>query len=71
MNETAQKENYFLSIYGKSHRLAAAVFMISNVMAQSEELRTKIKSLSLELVSTSVKLKDINYQDAQKINNRP
>jgi hypothetical protein len=67
MNEITQKSNDFLSIYGKSHRLAVAVFMVSNVIAEGEELRTKIKNLSLELVSTSVKLKDINFLDAKKL----
>jgi hypothetical protein len=36
-------------------------------MDQNEELKTKIKSLSLKLVSGSVNLKDINLIDAKKI----
>jgi hypothetical protein len=67
MNEKVQKDSDFLSIYGKSHRLATAVFVVSNVIVQSDELRTKIKNLSLELVSRSVKLKDINYSDIKKL----
>lgn len=67
MNEITQKNNDFLSIYGKSHRLAAAVFIVSNIIDQGEELRTKIKNLSLELVSMSVKLKDINLLDTRKL----
>jgi hypothetical protein len=67
MNEIATKNTDFVAIYNKSYRLAAAVFMISNVMDQGEELRTKIKSLSLNLVSVSVNLKDINFLDAKKL----
>jgi hypothetical protein len=67
MNDTIQKNNDFLDIYNRSYRLAAAVFMISNVINQDEELRTKIKSLSLKLVSVSVNLKDINFLDAKKL----
>lgn len=68
MNEiTIQKNNDFLNIYNKSYRIAAAVFVISNIMDQNEELRTKIKKLSLDLVSMSVNLKDINFYDAKKL----
>ena len=67
MNEIIQKNTDFINIYNKSYRLAAAVFMISNVMDNSEELRTKIKNLSLNLVSMSVNLKDINFLDAKKL----
>ena len=67
MNEIIQKNTDFINIYNKSYRLAAAVFIISNVIDQNEELRTKIKNLSLKLVSVSVNLKDINYQDAKKL----
>ena len=41
MNEIEQKNTDFINIYNRSYRLAAAVFMISNVMDQNEELRTK------------------------------
>jgi hypothetical protein len=67
MNEIIQKNIDFAFIYNKSYRLAAAVFMISNVMDQNEELRTKIKVLSLNLVSMSVNLKDINLSDTGKV----
>lgn len=67
MNEITQKDTGFMDIYNRSHRLAAAVFMISNVIDQNEELRTKIKSLSLKLVSMAVNLKDINFLDARKL----
>lgn len=66
MNEIAQKNLDFTNVYNRSYRLAAAVFAISNVINQNEELRTKIKSLSLDLVSASVNLKDINFSDAKK-----
>lgn len=67
MNEITQKNTDFMTIYNRSYRLAAAVFMISNIMDQNEELRTKIKSLSLRLVSVSVNLKDINFSDAKNL----
>jgi hypothetical protein len=67
MNEIIQKNTDFIIIYNKSYRLAAAVFMISNLIDQDEELRTKIKSLSLNLVSVSVSLKDTNSLDAKKL----
>ncbi|MEK7635139.1 MAG: hypothetical protein AAB446_01775 [Patescibacteria group bacterium] len=67
MTENIQKNNDFLNIYTKSHRLAAAVFMVSNIIEQNEGLKTKIKNLSLELVSLSVKLKDINFLDVKKL----
>lgn len=67
MNETNNKQADFIAIYNQSYRLAAAVFAISNVLDQGEELRTKIKKLSLDLVSLSVNLKDTNFIDAQKL----
>lgn len=67
MNEIIQKNTDFIDIYNRSYRLAAAVFMISNVMDQDEALRTKIKNLSLNLVSVSINLKDINFLDVKKL----
>lgn len=68
MNEIAiQKNTDFMGIYNRSYRISAAVFVISNVIDQNEELRTKIKKLSLDLVSSSVKLKDINFNDTKKL----
>lgn len=67
MNEIISKNKDFIIIYNKSYRLAAAVFVISNLMDQSEELRSKIKSLSLKLVSIVVHLKDANSFDVKTI----
>ncbi|MDP2947072.1 MAG: hypothetical protein Q8N88_03070, partial [Nanoarchaeota archaeon] len=67
MNEIVQKNSDFFNIYNKSYRLAAAVFVISNIMDQNEELRTKIKKLSLGMVSMSVNLKDINFPDTKRL----
>lgn len=66
MNEMIEKNTNFITIYNRSYRLAAAVFMISNLIGQDEELRTKIRNLSLNLVSMSVSLKDINFLEAKK-----
>ena len=67
MNEIIPKNTDFNDIYNKSYRLAAAVFMISNVMDQKGELETKIKKLALDLVSMSVKLKDFDFYGAKKL----
>jgi len=66
MNEITVKNTNFLDIYNRSYRLSAAVFMISNIIDQSEELRTKIKNLSLDIVSVSVNLKDIDLGCVKK-----
>lgn len=67
MNEVAQKNTDFMDVYNKSYRLAAAIFVVSNIIDQNEELRTKMKKLSLDLVSMSVNLKDINFYDTRKL----
>lgn len=66
-NTTEDKNTDFVNLYNKSYRLAAAVFTISNIIDEKEELRTKIKKLSLEVVSMAVQLKDINFYDAKKL----
>ena len=66
MNGLMQKKTDFMNIYNRSHRLVAAIFTIANLMEENEELRTKIKKLSLELVSMSVRLKDTDMVDANK-----
>jgi hypothetical protein len=66
MNEVVKYNTSFNDLYTKSYRLAAAVFTISNIISEKEELRTRIKNLSLELVSMSVNLKDINFSNAPK-----
>ena len=66
MNTNEQKNIDFTNIYKRSYRLSAAVFLISNVINQNDELKTKIKNLSLNLVSASVSLKDTNLPDSNK-----
>ncbi len=63
---TANKSG-FLAIYNKSNKLAAAVFLVSDLIDRSDDLKIKIKRLSLDIVSLSVNLKDTSYFDAQKI----
>lgn len=60
------KKSDFFSIYNKSNKLSAAVFLVSDLIDNSDDLKTKIKRLSLDLVSLSINLKDTNYFDAQK-----
>lgn len=57
----------FPSIHNRSSKLAAAVFMVSNLMDQSEELKTRVKNLSLRIISASVNLKDTDLSDSKKI----
>lgn len=66
MDTTIQKNNGFMSLYNKSYRLSAAVFAVSNVMDENEEIRNRIKKLSLEIVSMSVRLKDANFYDTKR-----
>src|SRR3989344_1338588 len=67
MNEIALKKDDFMNMYNKSHRLGAAVFVVSNLMDEREELKTKVKSLSLQIISMSISLKDTNFLDARKL----
>lgn len=52
------EDGSFAFVYNRCQRLATAVFMVSNLMDENEELKTKIKRLSLDLVSISTNLKD-------------
>ena len=61
------KNSDFMTLFNRAYRLSAAVFAISNVMEKDEELRTKIKSLSLELVSVAVNLKDKYFVDSKRL----
>lgn len=61
------KETNFNKIYSQSNKLAAAVFVVSDLIENSDELKAKIKNLSIELVSLSVNLKDINFIDTKKL----
>lgn len=58
MNNSIQKNTNFLDIYSKTYRLVAAVFVISDTIEQGEEIRARVRKLSLELVSLSVNIKD-------------
>jgi len=67
MNEIIIKNNDFGDIHNKSHRLATAVFVVSNLMDENDELKTKIRNLSLKLISNSIGLKDISFLDANNL----
>lgn len=67
MTETEQQKIDFNNVYNKSYRLTAGVFVISNLIETDEQLKTKIKNLSLNLVSKAIELKDINFFDCKKI----
>lgn len=66
-NEIIQNSVDFIDLYNRSYRLVAAVFSVCNVIDEDRELKTKIKNLSLDLISISVNLKDINFSDARKL----
>ena len=67
MTDIIIKNSDFMDIYNKSYRLAAAVFLISNVIENNDELKTKMKKLSLDLVSMSVNLKDISFDQTNNL----
>lgn len=55
-------------IYKKSERIAAAIFLVSDKISDTENLKTKIRSLSLDLVSLCISIKDdLNYDYKNKI----
>lgn len=64
--EILQKNNNFNNIYSKAHRLASAVFAVFNYVEDDLDLKTKIKNLSLDIVSKTVELKDANFFDTKK-----
>ncbi len=57
----------FNDLYNRTYRLVAAVFAVCGVMDESDQLKTKIKDLSLALISNAVNLKDIEFADADKL----
>ncbi len=61
------KKSEFMLVYNKTHRLASAVFMVANIIEDNIDLKNKLKGLSLNIVSYSVKLKDSNFSDTKKI----
>ena len=67
IKEIIKKEYKFDFAYNKAHRLAAAVFTVSNILEQQDELRTNIKKLALNIVSMSINLKDASFEDAKKL----
>jgi hypothetical protein len=52
-------DDFFSAVYNKSYRLCTAVYLVSNLICEGEQLRTRIKGLALDLVSLSVSLKDL------------
>lgn len=50
--------NIFLNLYKKIERLSSAVFLVSNTVSHSEELKTKIRHLVINLISHCAPIKD-------------
>ncbi len=67
MNSLTTSNTDFNEIYKHSQRIAAAVFAVSSVIDNNEELKTKLKSVSIEVVSMSINLKDKDSLDIKKV----
>src|SRR5687768_282525 len=50
-------------IYKKTERLCCAIFLVSNVILGPAELKSKMHSLTLDLVGAGAKVKDIYSRD--------
>lgn len=59
--------NNFIKIYNKACRLANALFAVSNLIKDEPELKDRIKALALEVVATSVNLKDLNKNEVKPV----
>lgn len=69
MNSLTTLNTDFNQIYKHSQRIAAAIFAVSSVIDNNEELKTKLKSVSIEVVSMSINLKDKDSLDIKKVLN--
>ncbi len=69
MNSLTTSNTDFNQIYKHSQRIAAAVFAVSSVIDNNEELKTKLKSVSIEVVSMTINLKDKDSLDIKKVLN--
>lgn len=65
-NTSITKNIEFNDLYKRAYRLVAAVFAVCSVIDESDELKIKIKDLSLALISDSVNLKDMELPNANK-----
>lgn len=59
--------NNFTNIYSKSSRLATAVFTIANVIDSEEDLKSRLKKLSLEIISMTVSLKESDNLETKRL----
>ncbi len=58
---------YFLNLYKRSHKLSAAIFLVSNSIEDDETLKSKIKELCVKMLSLVISLKDLSsYIEVQK-----
>lgn len=69
MNSLTTSNTDFNQIYKQAQRIAAAVFAVSSVIDNNEELKTKLKSVSIEVVSMSINLKDKDSFDIKRLLN--
>ena len=49
---------YFLNIYKRTHKLCAAIFLVSNNIENADALKSKIGDLCIRMLSVTVNLKD-------------
>lgn len=66
MDNYKRVNDSFTEIYNKSYKLAAAIFVVSDLMDKNEELRTKVRSLSIDLISASVLLRNANVHEIRQ-----
>lgn len=57
----------FTDLYKKTERICSAIFLVSDAMTNSMELRTKIKHLALDLLSQCIAIKDSMTGDKIKL----
>lgn len=58
--------NDFINIYNKSCRLGTAVFAVANIM-EEDELKNRLKKLSIEIISMTVSLKETSAIDSKRL----
>ncbi len=53
-----ESDKSFIQLYNRTNRLISAVFLVVNVVENNDQLKNRIKELSMRLMSVCVELKD-------------
>lgn len=64
INKENPNNKLFLALYNKSYRLMAAVFVVLNLIEDSNQIKIRIKELALQAMSLCVELKDFSNQSS-------